>query len=129
MARVDQGVYKRYLDKFSKLEEEYEATIAEAYKHIGDEEMFSGDRVTAWWFLDNADEIYKKMGKLKTKIEDMLETQKFEIDNNKRKYEEKADALESYRSDLESRAKEIADLLGDDLSDIERETMKSYEVI
>ena len=129
MARVNQGAYKKYLDKFKKLEESYESVIADAYEHNGDDEMFTGDRMTAWWFLENADEIYRKMGKLKTKLEDMLETQKFESDDIKNKYEEKIYALKSYRSDLKHRAKEIADLLGDDLSDNERATMESFKII
>ena len=129
MARVNQGAYKKYLDKFQKLEEAYKSVIAEAYEHNGDDEMFAGDSVTAWWFLDNADEIYRKMGKLKTKLDNMLETQKFESENIKTKYEEKINTLKSYRSDLKYRAKEIADLLGDDLSENERVTMESYKII
>ena len=105
MARVNQGIYHKIRKEGKSLITQSRSLIDECFD--SDTGFFDGDLVTAWDFLEQADDLYTDIKSLREEIKTVLKTQKFEDEDKVGEYENLRAELKDIASELKNHAKEL----------------------
>lgn len=121
MARTNQGIFQKLINKFESLQMEYEQAI-EQYFEDGDYDSncdFFSD------FAHTADSVYIQADELMSDIKGMLQATKFEDKENQEKYQEILLSVEQIKNEVKEKFDNILEMINisGGCSEIERETL------
>ena len=124
MARVNGGIYKKYRNSYKKLCDEWKTLQDENF----DEDVFLGEYLDLFDFLDSANTLYEKVEKMRIKIESLLESQKFELEDKEKDYNTFVLELKNIENELSSRASDVRNNIGSDVSENERYSLDKWRI-
>nr|DAL22376.1 MAG TPA_asm: hypothetical protein [Caudoviricetes sp.] len=124
MARVNGGIYKKYRNSYKKLCDEWKTLRDENF----DEGVFLGEYLDLFDFLDSANTLYEEVEKMRIKIESLLESQKFELEDKEKDYNTFVLKLKNIENELSSRASDVRNIIGCDVSENERYSLDKWKI-
>ena len=126
MAYVDQKTFKKLKKDYH---EKKEAAKALLKNNFDKKDKFTGDLVCLDAFLDEADDLYRDLGRIADRIDRMLDMIHLEMPEKEEEWKERRDHAREWRDGLQRCADKAAPSPGDDLTRGERDHLRSLEIL
>ena len=124
MARVNQGIYKQYKEQKDQIISSWDEIKGKYWGNI----EFSGDYSELFDFMYDVNWLYESAKSIVIKYSNLLESQKFENEENIKKYRDYIRQLQNCMSDMKAYASETRKKIGNDLTEQEAHTLENFQI-
>jgi hypothetical protein len=126
MPHIENGIYKKYRNEYR----EAVGTAKQLLDKYFEEDEFQGDFESVWDFFSGADESYKELESVISKFKSLLETQKFDMDENEEQFTEFVEEMGLIRFELQQKARYVYGTIDNhNLSDKDQNAVRSFEIL